>query len=297
LDGHQKLVALFGRCRPARLCLEATGLYGLDIALALHEAGLEVMVANPRAARRFMEAQMTRAKSDKVDARGLLAFVERMEFIRWTPPSAARLTLRMLARRIHDLTLLATAEKNRLHAVQATSATPEFVLEDLRSGLAQLDERLTALIAKTVEYMLGNSELAPAYRALVTVKGIKERAAIGILGELMVLPADMTPKQVVAHAGLDPRPNESGTSVRGRNPISKVGNSRLRGALYLPALTASQHQPGVSDHYQRLMAAKKLPRVALVAVMRKLLQSAWRMIQTGAPFDPEKYGPKPAVAP
>lgn len=295
--GHQKLCLLFVKLLPARVCLEATSLYGLDLAVALHVAGVEVMIANPRAARRFMEAQMTRAKTDKVDARGLLAFVERMEFVPWTPPSAAVLGLRMLARRLHDVVCQTTAEENRLHAAQATQATPSFILDDIKTAIRQLEERETRLIAQAKAFIAADPGLSRAHASITTVKGIKDRAAIAILGELLPLPPEMTPRQVVAHAGLDPKPRESGTSVRGRNAISKIGNARLRGALFLPAMTASRFEPAVAAHYQRLIAGGKQPYVAYVAIMRKLLHSLWIMIQTGLPFDGAKYGPKSAVAP
>lgn len=292
--GHAKLCALF-RAQGGRACLEATSLYGLDVALALYDAGVEVMIANPKAARRFIEARMTRAKTDKVDARGLLDFVERMEFVAWTPPSAARLQLRMIARRIHDLTTLATMEKSRLHALQATSSSPVLLLEDVRESIEAIEARVESLVARALTHIQADPELALPYAAITSVKGIKGRSAIALLGELLLLPSEMTPRQVVAHAGLDPRPKESGTSVHGRSGISKVGNSRLRGALFLPAMSASRFDPAARAFYERLVAAGKRKNVALVALMRKLLQALWRMIHTGLPFDARKFAARPGA--
>lgn len=289
-DGRRKLVSLLTKGgRPARVVLEATSLYGLDLCLALDDAEVQVMVVNPRAARRFAEAQMLRAKTDRVDSRMLLEFLRRMEFVSWTRPSTARLTVRMYARRIADLVKQQTAEKNRLHALRATSATPVAILEDLEAGLANLNERIEALTTAAETFIKDDAELAPLYQALDDVKGVGPTSAIAILGELLLLPSDMTCREVVAHAGLDPRPKETGGPKMGVRSISKIGNSHLRGALWMPAMTAAVHNPAVKAHYGALVARGKLRMVAMTAVCRKLLQVFWRMLQTKEAFDPARF--------
>jgi transposase len=111
--------------RAVRVVMEATGLYGLDLALRLDaEPGLELMVANPRAVRHFAYALMKRSKNDPMDADVLLEFARRMPFHRWTRPSPAALALHALARRLESLTAMRAAEKNRLHAAQLSPALP-----------------------------------------------------------------------------------------------------------------------------------------------------------------------------
>lgn len=292
-EGRKKLVSLLTKGgRPARVMLEATSTYGLDLCLALDDAKVKVMVVNPRAARKFAEAQMRRAKTDRVDSHMLLEFLERMEFVSWTRPSASRLALRMFARRIGDLNKVMTAEKNRLHALRATAATPAALLEDLEAGIVALEERIEALTKAAVEFIEADAELAPVFQALDDIKGVGPTSAIALLGELLLLPADMTCREVVAHAGLDPRPKETGGPKMGKRSISKIGNSHLRGALWMPVLSAVVHNPAVKAHYQALIARGKLKMVAAVAVCRKLLQVVWRMIQTGKAFDPELFSAK-----
>jgi transposase len=99
----------------------------------------------------------------------------------------------------------------------------------------------------------------------------------------------MSARQWVAHAGLDPKHSESGTSVKGRARISKVGNRHLRAALFLPAMVASQHEERVRAYYQKLLAKGKKPMQALVAVMRKLLHAIHGMFQHEADFDGTKF--------
>ena len=109
--------------------------------------------------------------------------------------------------------------------------------------------------------------------------GIAEASAMRLLGELLVLPDDLAAPQWVAHAGLDPRPYDSGTSVHRPRRIRKVGNRHLRAALYMPALVAIQHEPNVKAFYDKLLAAGKKPMQAVVAVMRKLLHAIWGMLK------------------
>jgi len=105
-----------------RVCLESTGNYGLDLALDLDACpGVEVMVANPRAVRRFAQALMTRNKTDEIDADVLEQFVLRMPFQRWQRPDASAMELRAISRRIKTLTDACTMEKNRLHAAESSS--------------------------------------------------------------------------------------------------------------------------------------------------------------------------------
>lgn len=293
-QGHKKLANLLKKGgRLARVVCEATSLYGLDLALALDADGIELMQLNPLAARRFMESQMRRAKTDKVDARALLEFLERMEFVPWNRPSKPRLGLRFIARRIDDLIKIQTAEKNRLHALKATDETPKVLLDDLEEGINALEQRIDVLLGQAVELMQTEPELKRAYDAATSICGIADRSSVQILGELLLLPADMTPKQVVAHAGLDPRPRESGKKCDGMRHISKLGSSSLRAALHFPTLTAIQHQPVVRKHYEHLLKGRNDHKmIAVVAVSRKLLQSLWRMIQTGEAFDPARFSPR-----
>lgn len=289
-EGHKQLISLLTKGgRPARVVLEATSLYGLDLCLALDAAKVKLMVVNPRAARRFAEAQIRRAKTDRVDSRMLLEFLQRMEFVSWTRPSPTRLDVRMLSRRISDLVKLQTAEKNRLHALRATASAPAAVLKDLEEGLDALSGRIAALSDAAVAIIAADTELAPIFRVLDDIKGIGPASAVALLGELLLLPSDMTCRQVVAHAGLDPRPKETGTPKMGPRSISKIGNSHLRGALWMPVLSAIVHNPVMKAHYQALVARGKLKKVAAVAVCRKLLQVVWRMIQTGDAFDPARF--------
>ena len=261
-----------------------------QLALALHGARrIEVMVANPRRVKDFVRAEMHRSKTDRTDARALVEFVRRMEFVAWQPPAPEILALRALARHLEALAGMRAQERNRAHASEQIEALTAPVREAIAEHVAFLDRTAAKVEAQALAVIARCDGLQHALDHLVSVKGIATKAAIAILAELAVLPADMTPRQWVAHAGLDPRHEESGTSVKASVRISKVGNRHLRRALYMPALVAVQHEPAVRAFYEKLLARGKKPMQANVAVMRKLLHAIHGMLEHDQDFDGKKF--------
>jgi transposase len=277
--------------RVTRLVLEATGVYHLDLALALHEEpGLEVMVLNPKASSRYAEVRMSRSKTDRVDAALLAEYAEHMPFSPWQPPSANILVIRACARRLAALTKQRTQAKNQLHALRSTASTPAFLLEDVELSIAQCEKQIAALQVHTRDLIQADETLAPTFALLLSIKGVAEKSAIRLLGELLVLPTDMRAKQWVAMAGLDPRRHESGSSVSKKARISKVGNRHLRATLYMPALCAARHVPQVKAYYRHLIDNRGLKKIqAVCAVMRKLLHAIHGMFAKHQPFDASRF--------
>lgn len=274
-----------------RVVLESTGVYGLDLAVALDRAGFEVMIANPRAAANFAKATLQRSKTDRLDAAMLLAFAEQMTFRRWQAPSAVQLQIRGISRRVYALLKMVREEKNRMHAASQVEGT-EVVKRSIRSTLKTLDKQIEQLRAAAVKLIESDPMLNHRFERLQTAKGIGPVSAIAILAELAVLPADMTDRQWVAHAGLDPREFESGKSIKMPPRISKRGNRYLRSALYLPARVACRFEPGVAAFAGSLRSRGKKPLQIHVAVMRKLLHAIHAMFATDQVFDGRRfYGP------
>jgi transposase len=280
--GHRDLLKWLGK--RARVCVEATGVYHLQLALTLQAAGVELMVVNPRVAKDFARALSNRSKTDQVDARTLLEYVQRMAFTAWQAPRTSVLELRELARRLNELVHAAVDEKNRLHArnVAAISST---VVGDVKAHVAQIERRIIQIEKAAVAVIDDDDDLRNQFQILKAITGIGRRSAILLLGELAVLDPSMTVKQLVAHAGLDPRVYESGTSVEKPTRISKVGNARLRAILYMNALSAVRHDRGARLFFAQLVARGKKRMQALVAVMRKLLHGIWIVLQRRVSFD------------
>jgi transposase len=289
--GHKKFIRWATKgARSARVCLEATGIYSLEFALALHHAkNVEVMVVNPRAIKDFGRACMQRAKTDAVDAGGILDYLERMPFAAWQAPAPEILELQAINRRVDQLHTELTREKNRYHASEFAGASADAIAHDIEVNIHHLERRIARMHDSGLQLVHRVPALAAKLAHLVSAKGIGEASAMRILAELLVLPDDLAAPQWVAHAGLDPRPYESGTSIHPPRRISKVGNRHLRAALYMPALVAIQHEPNVKAFYNKLVTAGKKPMQAVVAVMRKLLHAIWGMLKHDEDFDGNKF--------
>jgi transposase len=297
-QGHQAVLRFLERsARPVRVCMESTGLYGLDLARTLDQAGVAVMVANPRAVRHFAQALLQRSKNDELDAGVLCEFAARMPFVAWRPPSAAALKLVAVARRLEALTDMLAAEKNRRHAASLSEALPAIVRRDIERSLQTQQRAIERLTRAAQEFILADPELARRYELLLSIPGFGATSAVHTLAELTLLPAGMDVRQWVAYAGLDPREYTSGTSVHKKVRISKAGNRHLRRALYMPALVAVQHEPHLRAYYEHLQARGKSKMQALVAVMRKLLHAIFGMFKHDRLFDGEKVYALSAAAP
>jgi transposase len=275
--------------------MEATGMYGLDVALLLSaQEGVELMVANPRAVRNFARAMMQRSKNDQLDAVVLREFAARMPFKAWARPTENALALWGIARRLEALTKERTAEKNRQHAAGVSQAIPACVRRNIARTLRFHQREIKQLRREALRCIAADARLQRCYQLLRSVKGIGENSAIQILAELAPLPEDRDVRQWVAFAGLDPREYSSGTSVRKYTRISKVGNRHLRQALFMPALVASRREPHLRAFYEHLLASGKKKRQALVAVARKLLHAIYGMFHSDQPYDGARVYQLPA---
>ena len=295
--GHQAVIRhLSSPGRAVRVVMESTGLYGLDLALALKQVGFEVMVAHPRPVRHFAQALMQRSKNDRLDAGMLLEFAARMPFQAWQPPSLPALQLHALARRLQALTELQAAEKSRLEALQATDTTPPALRRDLQRSLRSQRRALARLSGEAYQIIQQDPDLKLRFDLLVSAQGsLAATSAIQILAELAVRSPDLDVRQWVAYAGLDPRECSSGSSLHRKARISKAGNAHLRRALFMPALVAIRHQPHLRAFYQHLCAQGKPKMVALTAVMRKLLPAIFGMFKHQQPFDGSKVYSLPSA--
>jgi transposase len=289
-EGHREIGRYLARPgRLVRVCLESTGVYGLDLALALAaQAGIQVRVANPRAIRHFAQALMERNKNDRVDAGVLQEFAARMPFEPWQPPSRPALHLCALARRLEAITDLCAAEKNRLHANAAAQALPAIIRQDLERSIRFHQRAAERLTREALKIISTCSNLQQHYTLLVTIPGIAQTSALRILAELVMISSHLDVRQWVAYAGLDPREYSSGTSVHKKVRISKAGNRHLRRGLYMPALVAVCHDPHLRAFYEHLLARGKLKMQALVAVERKLLHAIYGMFKHQQAYDGTK---------
>jgi transposase len=277
--GHRQLIAWIGG-DVARVAYEATGAYPGALERALHRAGLPCAKLNPARVRRFAEAIGTQAKTDRVDA-GLIARMGAMlEPAAQAPRSQAMDDLRDLQLQRAALLRARTGVQNR--AGQATIALlgrqHARALRAHERDLAEVDAAIAALVA-------GDATLARRAAILCSIPGISAVTAAAILAGMPEL-GDLEGPEVASLAGVAPRTRESGLW----KGAARIGGGRadLRRALYMPALTAARFNPDLKAVYDRLRAAGKPAKVALTAVMRKLIILANALIRDDREWTTER---------
>lgn len=264
-------------------CLEATGTYGEALALFLHQAGHQVSVVNPAAVKAFAQSRLSRTKTDRVDAELIARFCQAQAPPAWTPLPQEVRELQALVRRLESLVEMRVMEENRL----SSGITVESVRRSVEEHLSYLNEqikRTEELIRKHIDNHPG---LKRQSELLDSIPGIAETTAALLLSEITDIKQYRSARQVAAYAGLVPRERQSGSSVRGRTRLSKIGNARLRRALYWPAITAIRCSPFFQRWAEGLRLRGKCKMSIICAVMRKLVHLAYGVLKTGKPFDPE----------
>lgn len=273
--GVRALAARLRASRPALVVLEATGGYELGAVGALAEAGLPVVVVNPRQVRDFARATGQLAKTDALDAGVLALFAERVRpAVRPLPTEAQEELGAVLARRRQLLEML-VAERNRLTHV--TGHPTKLVKRSIQQHIAYLERAL-----RMTDTDLGERiRESPAWRTeddlLQSAPGVGRVLSMTLLGEVTEL-GQLTRKEISQLVGLAPLNRDSGT-LRGQRRIAG-GRASVRAALYMATLAATRHNPTIRAFYRRLLAAGKPQKVALTACMRKLLTILNAMVKT-----------------
>jgi transposase len=260
--------------------LEATGVYSHALALWLHAQGHRVSLLNPRRVKHYTRSAGQRNKTDLLDAAIIANFVCTMKPAPWQPPTLEVAQLQALVRRREELSLMLQAERNRLEGI---APNVRCSLERIITTLSGEKVRLEKLILQQIR---SHPQLLRDHQLLCTIKGIGSLTAAILLAE-MARPGQVErARQAAAHAGLAPRREVSGTSVRRNKGLGKEGNRYLRKALYMPALVAIKHNAPLRHFASRLRAAGK-PKMSIVcAIMRKLIHIAFGVLKHQKPFNP-----------
>jgi len=261
-------------------CLEATGSYGDELALYLHDSGHTVSIVNPARIKGFAQSELLRTKNDKVDAGLIARFCLAMRPEPWEPPSAEIRALQALVRRADALVNIRTQELNRL----GTAA--KAVAPSIQEHIAYLDEQIEKIKQQIAGHIDGNPELKGKRDLLHSIPGIGPATIAAILAEISIFERFDEVRKVVAFIGLAPKEAVSGSSIKGKPRLCKIGHARLRKALYMPALVSIRYNPMIVTFYRRLKNKGKNGKVIVCAVMRKLVHIIFGILKSGKPFDP-----------
>lgn len=273
-------------------CMEATGYYWEDIADHLYDKGHKVSVVNPMRVKAFGKSEMRRTKTDRVDAGIIARFCRAHNPRLWSPPPPHKRELRDMVRTLESFKKMKVQEENRLKRTTMFAearAAHKKMFQYLKKQIQNLQE-------KVEEHIKKHPDLKEKWGFLLSIPGIGPVTAAIFLSEIEDVDAYISARQMAAHAGLTPRHRVSGTSVRGRAKMSKMGNALLRKSLYLPACVARRFNPIIKEFSQRLIDAGKSEMVVLGACMRKLLHIAYGVMKNKEVFDPNYLTAKAGIS-
>ena len=282
-QGLRDLMAVLQRRSPALVVLEATGGYETSAVIALAAAGIDVAVVNPRWVRDFAKATGQLAKTDRLDAQMLARYAEAIRPQPRALPDELTRELQALVTRRNQLVQMLAAEKNRQGTAAATIRRQiQAHVKWLQKQIARLDDELDQCVRSHPVWQ-------EQEQLLRSVKGVGPVVARCLLAELPEL-GTLNHKQIAALVGVAPLNCDSGKH-QGRRRIWG-GRKRVRSMLYMAVLSAVRHNVVIRPFYERLLAAGKLPKVALTACMRKLLVILNAILRTGVAWQPD-LAPKP----
>jgi transposase len=259
--------------------MEATGVYSLQLAIALYEKGFKVSVVNPLQIKRFAQTKLKRTKTDRVDAALIAEYGERMQPKLYEPPAPF---MRQLQQQRMSLKLLVKSKRsflNQLHALGQLKEADKAAVRACKAVLASIEKQIEGLERQMQQ--TAEEQYQELFTLLLTIPGISTKSAI----ELIVVSGGFrnftSARQFSAFIGTCPCINESGTSIRGYRGISRIGDKNIRATLYMCAMAARVYNRACRELYERLITAGKARKVALVAVMNKLIKQVFGIVRSG----------------
>ena len=285
-EGFAQLVTWLSAHDAAKphVCMEATGIYWEEVAQFLATAGLTVSVVNPAQIKAYATSRLTRSKTDAVDAKLIADFCAERQPLPWQARSEAEVALRALVLRLDALQAMRTQESNRLEVAR------DAVRQDIQQHLEWLDTDIRQLVKTLNDHINNHPDLKQKRELLDSIPGIGERTSAIILAFYADTDRFANSRQAAAFAGLDPRQHESGSTVRGKPRLSKIGHTFVRKALYMPAMVTLYKTVWGKRFKERLALSGKPPKLIIGAMMRKLIHVAFGVLKSGKVFDPVLHG-------
>jgi transposase len=270
---------------PLIFVMEATGVYYEHLAHFLLQHGYQVAVILPNKIRNYAKSLESKSKTDPLDAAVITRFGLERQLTPWIPPSETVKTLRDLCREYHALKATCTQIKNQLHALKA-SFHPHRESFKRKTHLLRFLERQVALIKKELLALVKSEPgLAQRLKNIKTVHGLGDMTILTVLAETRCFELVSNQKQLASYAGFDIVFHDSGMK-KGKTSISKKGNTFIRKALFMPALSACRSNPQMKELYKRLVSKGKNKKLAIIAVARKLLLLIYTLWKSNSVYIP-----------
>ena len=269
--------------KTAVVVMEATGYYHYRLAQFLHKNGVSVSVVNPLSVKRFIQMKLAKVKTDKSDAKAIYEYGIMNDLPEYNALTDVQIECLQLFRLLDNYLKQRTAIKNKLHGEEVLGIPSRFVYRSLKRQEKHLNKEIDLLEQRLLELVKQDSQ--HQLTLLKSIPGMGVKTALFLIVVTDGFKKFETASQLCSYVGITPTIRESGSSVRGRSRISKVGNKKLRNLLFLCAFSACKHNKACREIYERLVAKGKSKKLALIAVANKLLKQAFAIAKSGLPYN------------
>ena len=262
------------------VCLEATGSYSESVAEFLASKNIIVSVCNPLQIKNYAKSILARNKNDALDAQIIASYAAERKPRCFTPASGDQKYVRGIVQLIDTL-----QEQKQQLLNQLGSTLVNEIKNELKKAIKPIEKRIDKLEVKVNARIKKNSEQNKIKESVKSIKGIGDKTAHALIAYLPDIDLFKNAKQLAAYAGLNPKQHESG-KFKGKTTLSKIGNARLRKALYMPALVVKNSNPYFKDFCSRLEKNGLKPKAIIGAVMRKLIHVIFGILKHKQDFNP-----------
>ncbi|WP_028374940.1 IS110 family transposase [Leeuwenhoekiella sp. MAR_2009_132] len=266
--------------------MEATGYYHYRLAHFLYKKDFTVSVVNPLSVKRFIQMKLSKIKTDKSDAKAICEYALFNEVTVYNALSDVQAECLQLFRLMDSYLKKRTATKNKLHGEEVLGTPSKYVYRSLKRDLKHLNKEVKGIEDRLLE--LVKQDQQQQLTLLTSIPGIGIKTALFLVVITDGFSKFEKASQLCSYVGVTPTIRESGSSVRGRSRISKMGNKKLRNLLFLCAFNACKYNQGSKEIYDRIVAKGKSKKLALIAVANKFLKQAFAIAKSGLPYD-ENY--------
>ena len=263
--------------------MEATGYYHYRLAQFLYKNKVVVSVVNPLSIKRFIQMKLAKVKTDKSDAKAICEYALVNEVSIYNALTDIQSECLQLFRLLDTYLKQRTATKNKIHGEAVLGVPSKFVHRSLVRNKKQLDKEVEAIESKILS--LVKEDQQDLLTLIMSIPGIGKKTALFLIVATDGFSKFETAAQLCSYVGITPTIRESGSSVRGRARISKVGNRKLRNLLFLCSFNACKHNRACKSVYERIVNKGKSKKLALIAVANKLLKQCFAIAKSGRPYD------------
>lgn len=280
ISGFKKLLKLLD-CNTVCV-MEATGYYHIRLSYFLLEYGYKVSVVNPLKIKRYIQMELSKIKTDKSDAKMIQLYGKEREPKLWFGQSKTQQESLQLSRLLSVYSKQSTQIKNKLHGETVLGEPSKLVVRSLKRQLKSLEKEMKTLELKLIDNV--KSEYQESLTLLKSIPGIGDKTALMLLVFTDGFHRFESSKELCSYAGITPVIRQSGSSVKGRPRISKMGNPKLRNLLFMCSFNACKYNKACKDLFDRIVAKGKSKKLALIAVCNKLLKQAFSIVKNRVPY-------------